>query len=339
MAPPSLGEAVSPTVFLDVSTTNDAESALFTAVCSRAPEVIATVPAGDERTLCFFRDQAKYGVVDLDALRETDDGTNGEKDGSLARLQRRLFVEGLALAESTVDDEVTVISAPGGGRECAEVARRILDAARQGVPFDRMAVLLRSPEEYRSHLEEAFARAGIPAHFAKGSIRPDPSGRAFYVLLTCAAEGLSARRFAEYLSLAQVPDATADGAPPGPEPLDQSTGRYDEAALQVSPDQQFLDEQAGHDGFAGAGIVGPAGNPTADTGASHRRQRVIWCGNASICEAAANLGQLRLWPFRLRALRQSMLPWPISRTPSGPSLTTIERPEPSLARSSAFIST
>jgi RecB family exonuclease len=33
-------------------------------------------------------------------------------------------------------------------------------------------------------------------------------------LLKCAAEGLSARRFAEYLSLAQVPDAGAGGAPP-----------------------------------------------------------------------------------------------------------------------------
>src|SRR5262249_56315443 len=37
--------------------------------------------------------------------------------------------------------------------------------------------------------------------------RPHPGGRALLALLACAAEGLSARRFAEYLSLAEVPDA------------------------------------------------------------------------------------------------------------------------------------
>ena len=110
--------------------------------------------------------------------------------------------------------KVEVFSAPGESRECVEIARRLLALARNGIPLDRIAVLLRSPEEYRAHLEEAFARAGIPAHFARGALRPDPAGRAFYSLLKCAAEGLSARRFAEYLSLGQVPDATPDGVPP-----------------------------------------------------------------------------------------------------------------------------
>ena len=75
-------------------------------------------------------------------------------------------------------------------------------------------MLLRSPDGYRAYLEEAFNRSGIPAHFARGAVRPDPAGRAFCALLKCAASGLSARRFAEYLSLGQVPDATPDGAPP-----------------------------------------------------------------------------------------------------------------------------
>jgi RecB family exonuclease len=69
-----------------------------------------------------------------------------------------------------------------------------------------MAVLLRSPAEYRPHLEEALRRADIPAFFARGTARPDPAGRALLALLACAAEHLSARRFAEYISLAQVPD-------------------------------------------------------------------------------------------------------------------------------------
>ena len=38
--------------------------------------------------------------------------------------------------------------------------------------------------------------------------------------------------------------------------LGQAAGADDQAALQVAADQQFLDEQAGHDRLAGAGIVG-----------------------------------------------------------------------------------
>jgi hypothetical protein len=72
-----------------------------------------------------------------------------------------------------------------------------------------MAIFLRSPFEYRPHLEEALRRAEIPAFFARGATRPDPSGRALLALLACASEGLSARGFAEYLSLGQVPDPVA----------------------------------------------------------------------------------------------------------------------------------
>jgi RecB family exonuclease len=99
-----------------------------------------------------------------------------------------------------------------------EIARRILREAGAGVPFDRIAVLLRAPAQYRAHLAEALRRARVPAYFATGAARPDPAGRAFLALLACAAEGLSARRFAEYLSFGEVPDATAEGAPPSAVP-------------------------------------------------------------------------------------------------------------------------
>ncbi|HZI89344.1 MAG TPA: PD-(D/E)XK nuclease family protein, partial [Candidatus Polarisedimenticolia bacterium] len=59
---------------------------------------------------------------------------------------------------------------------------------------------------YRAHVEDALRRASIPAHFARGTRRPDPAGRALLALLNCRAQDLSARRFSEYLSLAQVPD-------------------------------------------------------------------------------------------------------------------------------------
>ena len=85
------------------------------------------------------------------------------------------------------------------------------------MPFDEIAVLLRAPRDYVGLLGHAFARAGIPAWFDRGTGRPHPSGRAFLALIACAVERLSAARFAEYLSLSQVPDAP--GAAPAPLPV------------------------------------------------------------------------------------------------------------------------
>ncbi len=101
--------------------------------------------------------------------------------------------------------DVRLFSAPGEGREAVEIVRRILDEAEAGVPFDEMAVFLRTPQHYLGLLEHACARAAVPAYFDRGIRRPDPAGRAFIALLSCAVEGLSARRFDEYLSLGQVP--------------------------------------------------------------------------------------------------------------------------------------
>ena len=77
------------------------------------------------------------------------------------------------------------------------------------MPFDRDG----GAAARAAHLSRA-ARAclstapAFPAWFDRGTRRPDPSGRAFLALLACADEDLSARRFAEYLSLGQVPRAT-----------------------------------------------------------------------------------------------------------------------------------
>ena len=49
--------------------------------------------------------------------------------------------------------------------------------------------------------------------------RPDAAGRAFLALLACAEEGLSASRFAEYLSLGQMPDGDEWVSPAGWERL------------------------------------------------------------------------------------------------------------------------
>ena len=201
-----------PLLLLDVPITNKAELAFVRAVALAAPEVLVTIPAADETTISMTCEALCIQAEDLDQAQEGED--LAAPIGSLNSLQRGLFNEQQVRRKAKLDGAVEVFSAPGEGRECIEIARRVLLIARRGVPFDRIAVLLRSPEGYRANLAEAFNRAGIPIHFVRGVTRPDPSARAFCALLKCAVEGLSAKRFSEYLSLGQVPDADPNGAPP-----------------------------------------------------------------------------------------------------------------------------
>src|SRR6185295_6749292 len=130
----------------------------------------------------------------------------------LAHLRKYVFTnERPPIREQSGD--VTLFSAPGEGREALEIMRRILDEAQAGVRFDEMAVFLRTPQQYLGLLEHAAARGGVPVYFDRGTRRPDPAGRAFVALLSCAVDGLSAKRFDEYLSLGQVPRVTDTAAP------------------------------------------------------------------------------------------------------------------------------
>jgi len=166
-------------------------------------EVLATAPPSDAARVSQALGVAATALVE-------------PRDTYLARVQQGLFQE-TSPDGGPLGDDVVLLSAPGEARECVEIARLVLREAGRGVPFDQMAVLLRAPSQYRPLLQEAFARAGVPAHFASGTLRPDPAGRAFLALLACAADGLSARRFAEYLSLGEVPQAV-QGAPPAAPP-------------------------------------------------------------------------------------------------------------------------
>jgi ATP-dependent helicase/nuclease subunit B len=215
--------ATLPALLLDLRVSSPAEQAIVDRLVSASPSVMMTVPGGDQATRRYAtavnaravsvaaRSATKAGVAE-------DETAGGRSFGtpSLARLRNQLFAEAAAIGE--VGDDVEFFSAPGESRECVEVARRVLREAARGVPFDEMAVVLRAPETYWGLLEHALQRAGIKAWFARGTRRPDPSGRAFLALLACAGDGLSARRFAEYLSLAQVPARAADGAPPRRDP-------------------------------------------------------------------------------------------------------------------------
>ena len=189
-----------PMLLLDPSIENVLDRDFIAALAARSPSILATIPAGDPAVQSLIEEA-------LETKATPDVAPAKEKDvPSLSRLQAHLFAD-TAPPERDLDETVSVISAPGEMHECVEIARRIAAEAPRGVPFDRIAVLLHEPIRYAPYLQEALARAGIPAYFARGTRRPEPGGRALLALLGCAAENLSARRFGEYLSLAQVPDA------------------------------------------------------------------------------------------------------------------------------------
>lgn len=187
-----------PLLLVDVPVAPGLEARFLSALAQRASSVLAVAPMGEEAPLA----EALACPVDLVAAPD---------DTALGALQQHLFAPTRPATPSALDD---FFSAPGETRESVEIARRVLELAKAGVRFDQVAVLLRSPGAYRAPLEEAFRRAGVPAWFASGLPRPDPAGRALLALLRCAEEGLSARRFSEYLSLAQVPKPDEAGAPP-----------------------------------------------------------------------------------------------------------------------------
>lgn len=194
-----------PIALLDVPLATSLERDLVAALARAAPIGLATVVRGDARSRALYQG-ALACTAEID---EPAPATN------LDRARASLFDP--AGERHAADASIQVFSAPNEARECVEIARRVLELAGAGTRFDRVAVLLRAPALHRAHLVEAFARAGVPAHFALGTSRPHPAGRALLTLLDCADEALSARAFAEYLSLSVLPAAPAAAAVAIPE--------------------------------------------------------------------------------------------------------------------------
>lgn len=204
-----------PALLLDVPFESDAEARFLWTLAERSPRALITIPDGDVRTIAQLQKRAvTFGSLEPD----------GNTD--LARLARHLFAAEPP-PERERSGELIWFSAPGEGRECVEIARRILKEATNGVRFDEIAILIRSPQQYVGVLEHALARAKIPAYFDRGIRRPHPAGRAFLSMLSCAAENFSAKRFAEYLSLAQVPSLAQNGG--GVKPVQGWVASGDEA--------------------------------------------------------------------------------------------------------------
>lgn len=191
-----------PLLLLDAPLRTSLEARFAQAVVERSPAASAVALAADEGTIAAL--ERCLGV------KAQEGGADDET--MLGRVRNFVFAAKLPLREA-IDTSLDFFSAAGEGLESVEIARRIRRLADEGVAFDRIAILLRAPERYQPLVEEALRRAGIPAYFRRGCARPDPAGRALLALLQCAAEGCSASRFAEYLSLAQVPDLDERGAP------------------------------------------------------------------------------------------------------------------------------
>ena len=300
-----------PLLLLDVPLETTVELALARRLIESAPDTLMTIPFGDLATL----DRVSALGVDVEVL-----APQGTSD--LTALRRYLFATRQP-PQREASGEVRLFSAPGDGRECVEIARRILDEARAGVKFDDMAVFVRSPREYVGLIEDAFERAGIPAWFDRGTRRPHPAGRAFLAILGCAVERLSAIRFAEYLSLGQVPAPDA----PAPEP----SGPEDEALAAFARTEPAVEEPDE-----------PGATPQDDSDevpVVDGTLRAPWKWEHLIVESAVIGGDSRRWRRRLGGLRAEYVRQREelrSEDPESPGIERLERDIRHLAHLEAF---
>ncbi|HEV8721182.1 MAG TPA: hypothetical protein VGW77_11155 [Candidatus Binatia bacterium] len=162
---PETGWPPMPLLLLDVPFESEIEAQFLWALVQQSPHVMITVPAADASAVSQLETRGvRVQIVD-------DAGRN-----DLTQLARYLFSKEPP-PERTRTGELVWFSAPGEGRECVEIARRILKEANRGVRFDEMAIVIRSTQQYTGVLEHALTRSGVPAYFERGTRRPDPTGR------------------------------------------------------------------------------------------------------------------------------------------------------------------
>jgi ATP-dependent helicase/nuclease subunit B len=167
-----------------------------------AREFVATVVSKSGSALVVTQSAVAAEWLQLLGVSATEIRT--DPASGLESAQNHLFSREI-IPSRAPDASCSIFSAPGPALEAVEIARTLRDVAKGGMTFDSMAILMRKPAHYQQVVEEALRRARIPANFTRGTRRPDASGRAFLSLLHCAREGFPASRFAEYLSLGQVP--------------------------------------------------------------------------------------------------------------------------------------
>ena len=317
---PVTGWPPMPLLLLDVPLESEIEAQFLWSLIQQSPQVMITVPAGDADAANQFE---KRGVR-LQTVEEAE-------PNDLTQLARYLFSKDPP-PERTRTGELVWFSAPGEGRECVEITRRILKEADRGVRFDEMAIVLRSTQQYVGLLEHALSRGGIPAYFDRGTRRPDPTGRAFLAILSCATENFSAKRFAEYLSLAQVPSLNDSGKTP--------VGA-DHSTWVASRDDVFgvLSERASDDSYETADDdPGSAANATSDQAVVAGTLRAPWKWESLLVESAVIGGSDR-WARRLNGLVAEYdlkIRELTSEEPDSPRIPRLERESQNLAHLRAF---
>ncbi len=257
---PALG---TPLVLLDVAPRSRVEHEFIAAVVARAPEVAATVSAGDKL--------ARQALLSAGGVEEppqaiVSSSRGSSRERSVLAIQESLFADPDDAESDDADNGLVVFSAPGEGRECIEIARMLLQLSRAGTPFDRCAIILRTPDRYLPYLDEALGRAEVPAWYTFDEPRPSPAGRAFLALLRCRLADYSVASFAEYLSIGEVP------------PYPDTEGPVQDAATEDADD-------------------GDAAN------SGHRRRWGMW---EKILVDAKIVSGLDRWEARLEAFLESM---------------------------------
>ncbi len=300
-----------PLVLLDVPIESQGEFDFAQALIGRRrarvdgePAVLITVPFGDIATLKRWT-----------SIGSSPDVLEQKGTSDLVALRRNLFAERQPPEREPAGD-VRLFSAPGEAREAVEIARRVLQEAARGVRFDEMAVFLRAPQRYAGLVEHAFTRAGVPAYFERGTRRPHPAGRAFLALLACACERLSARRFAEYLSLAQVPrpEERTRKTPFVPPEEDVFPFAVSEADAETTP--------------ADAAAPAPEAADADDRAVLEGAIREPWRWESLIVESSVIGGDAERWRRRLRGLEQQYeIQWAAewNNEPDSPKAAFIKR--------------
>ncbi len=121
---------------------------------------------------------------------------------ALTRLRTALF-EPSGGAEVR-DGSVELVSAPGEAAESRAIARRLLRAAAEGVPFEEMGVILARADRYAPLFTDLFGRLGIPHQLHPSlPLRFGRCARSLLLLFRC--RGLARTAVMEFLTFAPVP--------------------------------------------------------------------------------------------------------------------------------------
>jgi len=320
---PVTGWPIMPLLLLDVPIESEIEAEFLWALAQQSPQVMITVPAGDASAV---RQLEKRGVR-LQIKEEAE-------QNDLTQLMRYLFSKEPP-PERTRTGELVWFSAPGEGRECVEIARRILKEADRGVRFDEIAIVIRSTQQYVGLLEHALTRAGVPAYFDRGTRRPDPTGRAFLAILSCATDNFSAKRFAEYLSLAQVPSLDDSGkAPVGSGHSTWVASRDDVFGVLSERAPAEADDSDG----GGDDDQRSATNVSGDQAVVAGTLRAPWKWESLLVESAV-IGGSERWARRLNGLAaeyELKIRELTSKEPDSPRIPRLERERQNLAHLSGF---